>query len=312
MDKDNVLDYRLFDGDDDAETVAYKQILNGVISQTLPPAEAARQMDEWVTQEAVSRLTKFEDRNPPLSLSDEEMDNIHLVAPNPSRHMDMMIGSIARVSSACPPGHPSQTRLVEFLQALKELPRHEVPNVSYDENHAPVWGTKVIWPFGTEASEFFVPLFQREATDLAYPYSDVETPGSESQIRWRNLQSFMAQLTTLDLIDCRSASALNYILPSFYAYPDLDQRGQDGTRRIAADLEAAAQWLLPDDARTWVRRRCMENAGELWTEGNWDIWRQQLAFFANDERFPAATRALAAAIQAKIEGSRADQRCNDN
>lgn len=158
------LDPRLFDGDDDAEDLAYKQILNGVITQTTPPAQAAAQIDEWVTSEANARFLQLKDRE----LTQEEKDSVYLVAPNPSRHVDMIIGCIARVCSAYPPAHAAQNALIEFIQALKGLPKHEVPDLSYDSSDKPVLDkTSLLWPFGTRSTVYLAQRFQREAEGMS-------------------------------------------------------------------------------------------------------------------------------------------------
>lgn len=135
---------------------------------------------------------------------------------------------------------------------------------------------------------------------MAYPFSEVETPDSEFQLRWRNLQAFIARLTTLDLIDCSAVSALSYIVPSANTYPDLKERKDGGPRRIAGDLVAASQWLVPDQARRWVYEQCKANAGEVWTMQNWGQWKEQLSFIAGDERFGEETRALAGSLREKM------------
>ncbi|KAM4056755.1 hypothetical protein HRG_003621 [Hirsutella rhossiliensis] len=292
------LDPRLFDGDDDAEDLAYKQILNGVIAQTTPPSQAATQIDKWVTSEAKMRFRQLKDRQ----LTQEEKDGLNLFGPNPSRHVDMIVGSIATVCSAYPPAHAAQNALVGFIEALKAIPKHQVPGLSYDNSHEPVLDeTYSLWPFGTRSTQYLAQRFQREAEEFAYPFSEVETPGSEFQLRWRNLQAFIARLTTLDLIDCSAVSALSYILPSALTYPDLKERKKGGPQRIAADLVAASQWLAPDQARSWVYKQCKANAGEaLWTMQNWGQWKEQLSFIAGDERFGDETRALARSLGDKM------------
>lgn len=157
------LDPRLFDDDDDAENLAYKQILDGVIAQATPPAHAAAQVDEWVTTEAEARWSRLKDRQ----LTQDERDSLYLMGPNPSRHVDMIVGTIATVCSAYPPAHAAQNALVEFIQALKGLPKHQVPGLSYDDSLDPVLGgTYSLWPFGSPSTGYLAQLFQREAEGM--------------------------------------------------------------------------------------------------------------------------------------------------
>lgn len=105
----------------------------------------------------------------------------------------------------------------------------------------------------------------------------------------------------MDLIDCRAVSALSYLLPSAHTYPDLEERKVGGPHRIAGDLLAASQWLVPAEARGWVYRQCKAEAGEPWTMRNWELWKQQMSFIAGDERFGSETRTLAASIKDKMD-----------
>ncbi|KAF5131128.1 hypothetical protein E5D57_007477 [Metarhizium anisopliae] len=310
MAADNVatLDPRLFDEDDNAEDLSYKQIINSLLTQKASPVQAAARIDDWVVGETNRRYNELKQREPPFSLTDEEKDSIYLVGPNPSRQISMIVGAIARVCSAYPPGHPVQDALVGLFQALKAMPKHEVPDLSYDEeSNEPSFERKLaLWPFGTPSVEYLAQKFQREAEELAYPFSEVETQGSEFQLRWKNLQGFISRLTSLDLIDCSIASALGYILPTHYAYPDLNKRPQGGPNRIEADLIAAAQWLEPDQPRQWVYNQCRSTAvgdgmRQIWNMDKWNLFKEQLSFFSSDERFSQDARRLAKSLREKME-----------
>lgn len=161
---------RLFDEDDDEEYLAYKTILNHVITQTTPPSDAATKMDEWVTLQANKRHAHVKDRE----LTQEEKDSLYLVWPNPARHVEMMTGSIARVCSAFPPAHAAQNALIEFIGALKRLPKHEIPGLSYNMEHEPVLdGTYSMWPLGTEFSTGnLAQRFQNEAEGMSLPFDE--------------------------------------------------------------------------------------------------------------------------------------------
>ncbi|KAK5996407.1 hypothetical protein PT974_01741 [Cladobotryum mycophilum] len=302
------LDLRLFDDDDDAEDLAYKQIINGLVIQATTPSQVAAQIDEWVIGEANRRYSQLKERDPPFKLTEEEKDSLYLVGPNPSRHVDMIIGCVAVVCSAFPPNHAVQDALLEFIEQLNALPKHDVPDISYDDSDNAVFDKKLsLWSLDTSSTEYLAQKFQREAEELAYPFSEVETAGSEFQLRWRNLQSFISRLTTLGLINCSAVSALSYILPSSHTYPDLKERSVGGSHRIASDLIAASQWLAPDQACQWVYQQCKTSAGEadgsrkIWTMQHWDQWKAQMSLFAADERFSEETRLLARSLREKME-----------
>lgn len=154
-------DPRLFDTDSDrAEDLAYKNILNGVITLATSPSQAASQLDEWVTTETELKQKQLQGRE----LTEEEKDGIYLVAPNSSRLVGMILESIARVSSAYPPGHDVQNALVALIQALSDIPKHQVLDLRYDDEHQPILNmTRELWPFKTGSTEVLAYSFRREA-----------------------------------------------------------------------------------------------------------------------------------------------------
>lgn len=107
------------------------------------------------------------------------------------------------------------------------------------------------------------------------------------------------------MIDCSEVSALSYILPGFYTYPDLEERKLGGPQRIEGDLVAASQWLMPDDVRKWVYEHC-KVADETWTMQKWAQWKEQLSFINGDERFGDEARALAGLLKEKMDGQERD------
>lgn len=162
------LDPRLFDDDDDAEDLSYKQILNGLVTQITTPSQAAGQIDEWVVSEANRKYEQFKGRDPPFELSEEEKDFIYVMGPNPNRSIDMIIGCVARLCSAFPPNHPTQDALVEFFQQLNALPKHEVPTIAYNVIDIEFSRKISLWPLGTSDTKFLVTnSFRREAEGLS-------------------------------------------------------------------------------------------------------------------------------------------------
>ncbi|KAL8364884.1 hypothetical protein RB595_003933 [Gaeumannomyces hyphopodioides] len=305
----------LFDEDDDAEDLAYKRILDALLKQTATPSQAAADMDALVVGEANKRLEALEQRTPPFQLTSAEQEQgltPRLVGPNPQMWMEMMITSIAKVCSAFPPAHLTQHALAEFLRELRDMPKHDVPSGDYTaEDQGPVVRpcTFTLWPFGETSVGYLAEKFRKEAEELAYPFSHVETLGSETQLRWSNLQSFIARLTVSGLIDCSHVSALGNLLPSSPTYPDLGARKAGGTRRLTGDLFAASHWLADDGTRRWVYERCMavEGLGDddenclTWSKRGWADWKSQLAILADIDGFPAEARDLALSLRAKME-----------
>ncbi|EJT72454.1 hypothetical protein GGTG_09320 [Gaeumannomyces tritici R3-111a-1] len=302
----------LFDEHDDADDLAYKRILDALLKQTATPSQAAADMDALVTGEAKKKLEALEQRTPPFQLTSEEQEQgltPRLVGPNPEMWIEMITTSIAKVSSAFPPAHPAQDALVEFLRELRDMPKHEVPSGDYTRDDPVVHAqTFTLWPFGEDSVGYLAEKFRREAEDIAYPFSHVETLESETQLRWSNLQSFITRLTVSGLIDCSHVSALANLLPSSPTYPDLAARKAGGPRRLAGDLFAASHWLADDGARRWVYERCMatEAPGDgesafAWSKRSWADWKSQLAALADIDGFPAEARDLALLLRTKME-----------
>jgi hypothetical protein len=134
--------------------------------------------------------------------------------------------------------------------------------------------------------------------EYSYPYSDIETPGSETQIRWRNWQSGIARITALGYIDCSSLCALYDILPSSYDYPDFKTRKIGGPNRVSGDVIAGAQWIMWPDEGRFVYQQCKltaktDSRWEMWSIDRWKQWKDQLAFVAGDERFTSKARLVA-------------------
>lgn len=116
----------------------------------------------------------------------------------------------------------------------------------------------------------------------------------------------MSHLTVLDLIECSFASAVPYILPSHYTYPDLEQRKIGGPKRIAGDLIAAAQWLDPDAARQWVFAQCKsvgegDGSRQIWSMDTWNQLKSQMSFISSAGRFEQPTRDLAQSLREKMD-----------
>lgn len=161
----SVFNPHLFDEDDSTEEVVYKGIIMDLITQRTTPAQAAAALDEWVVREATTKHDRLRQRDPPFNLTSEEKESLFFVAPDASRHVEMMIGTVAKICSAYPPGHTAQSLLIEFFQALKALPLHDVPHTGYkDDSDKPVFDAKLtLWSFGTPSIVFLAQRFRRGA-----------------------------------------------------------------------------------------------------------------------------------------------------
>ncbi|EGN97088.1 hypothetical protein SERLA73DRAFT_169537 [Serpula lacrymans var. lacrymans S7.3] len=84
-------------------------------------------------------------------------------------------------------------------------------------------------------------VFHMEAYGNIRIYSDIETPGSESQFRWCSWQFSIAHYH-FRLHKLRVS--LGDILPFSDNYPELEKRKVGGANRIGGDVVAGAQWII--------------------------------------------------------------------
>lgn len=137
--------------------------------------------------------------------------------------------------------------------------------------------------------------------------------GSETQLRWRNFQSFIARL--IDVVGCYSSCALHNILPSSLCYPDLKERVQGGPRRIAGELIAGAYWLETDEACSLFYEHCKEGGQDeddscgVWSLKGWDELKSQMVFIAEELKFgpddlelAEEMRGLAISLKTRMDG----------
>ncbi|EQB57551.1 hypothetical protein CGLO_02308 [Colletotrichum gloeosporioides Cg-14] len=293
-----VLSLNLFTDDDDEEDILYKGKLQNLIDGTVTPSEAADDFDAWVVRDANNRLKELLKRPDPKNLTSEEEAkgmSLRAIAPNASGSIDLVFPTIAKLCSAFPPFHPGQDAIVQFLEALRAMPKHQVPDGipdgDEDDSHL-----ITLWPFGEDWMAL-TEIFRREADEYSYPYSDIETPGSETQVRWRNFQSAIARITALGLINCGFLSALGDIMPSSSAYPDLEKRKIGGPNRISGDAIAAAQWVMWPDEGRFVFQQCKKlhetGSRAMWSQERWGVWKEQFTIIAGDERFTPKARVAA-------------------
>lgn len=169
----SVFNPHLFDDDDDTEDLEYKEVINSLITQQTTPSQAAKAIDEWVVREANTKYDQLKQRDPPFNLTSGE--SVYLVGSNASRHVEMMVGTVAKICSAYPPGHTAQNLLIDFFQALKALPRHNVPNLSYEfDTEEPRFDFKLTpWLFGSQSVEYLSQKFQREAEGASCIFDDI-------------------------------------------------------------------------------------------------------------------------------------------
>ena len=165
------LELRLFRDDDDEEDLLYKKKLYALVNGDVTPSQAATDFDAWIVDEANIQLREFVKRPDLENLTPEEkargIVSLRALAPNPSGNIEMVFKSVARLCSAFPPYHPGQDRIIHFLEALRAMPEHQVPDgVPKGDSYHMV----TLWPFG-ENWMALAELFRREADGISPRFS---------------------------------------------------------------------------------------------------------------------------------------------
>lgn len=162
---DKLLPLQLFTQDDDDDAIAIKSRLEAVINGSVTPTQAAIDFDAWLAHEAEQRLEAFQKRTGQdrydLTAEEEErgIHSLRSIGPDPEGHINHLFEGIAKLCSSFPPFHAAQSLIIEFLEALRALPQHDVPTVTpiwrlYDGNTGelsvqdhPGWDMIRLWPF---------------------------------------------------------------------------------------------------------------------------------------------------------------------
>jgi hypothetical protein len=162
------LDLQLYEEYDDEEDLYYKKRLESLVLGKITPSKAASDFDAWVTTEANARLEKLKQRPNGRNLTpEEEEQGVHerAIAPNASGFIDLVFPTIARLLSAFPPNHPGQDSIIHFLEALRALPEHEVPDgINAEPGNEDMM---TLWPFG-ESWQGLTEVFRRVADGMIY------------------------------------------------------------------------------------------------------------------------------------------------
>ena len=145
------LPLKLFNDYDTEEEILWKKRLEALANDEITPREAAVGFDTAVVQEAEQKLQSLLQRQDLRHLTPEEgaqgIPSMRAIAPNPSGDLEHLMQSIARLCSAFPPYHPGQDRIIGFLEELRALPRHDIPDGVPPEDPAKSYPTITLWPF---------------------------------------------------------------------------------------------------------------------------------------------------------------------
>lgn len=147
--EDKPLPLKLYSEYDDEEDLPIKKRLEALVNGDMSPSQAAIDFDTTITEVTNRRQKEMMKRPDPQALTPEERAqgaNMYDLVPNPRLTIHTIFLSIARLCSAFPPYHPGQNQIVEFLEALRALPRHEVYTGCPSEDPNEPYPTVLLWP----------------------------------------------------------------------------------------------------------------------------------------------------------------------
>lgn len=141
--------------DDDPEDVFCKGVMQSLVDGTRAPSDAAAALDAWVVGESSRRLQE-QRRQPDLLERDDEGNIFRPSTPNASGYVDRFFQSFPNLCSVFPPYHAGQTRVIEFLKALRAMPEHQAPDYFPDGSNLDEVAMLTLWPEGVSYStEYF-------------------------------------------------------------------------------------------------------------------------------------------------------------
>ncbi|KAH8714860.1 hypothetical protein GQ44DRAFT_713454 [Phaeosphaeriaceae sp. PMI808] len=285
------LDVSLYQDSTDRDSVFCKTLLQALADGTKDAAEAAQDLDAWVTGESTRRLEELRSRP-------ELVEKSRASTPNASGYVERFFQGFPRLCAIFPPHHAGQTRVIGFLEALMAMPAHQAPDSFSNAHDLNDVDSITLWPRGVIDPD----TFRIHAAEIDHAGSGLEASDSEAGVRWQNYQSTLARITVAGFSDCSFLCGLRGILPQANKYTLPTPKVQAGTRPadMGGRIHAAAQWLVEVDEARWVYQRCSEkektdkgNPRDTWSRENWMIWKVQLKFYQDDDRVEPAAREAA-------------------
>lgn len=120
------LDVSFYQDSTDADTIFCKTLLEALADGTIDAAEAAHDLDAWVTGECTRQLEELRSRPGVV-----EKTSYGIVSrantPNASGYVEHFFKGFPSIGAVFPPHDAGQTRLITFLEALMAMPLHQAP-----------------------------------------------------------------------------------------------------------------------------------------------------------------------------------------
>lgn len=305
--------YQDITNDPDVDFV--KTLLQAIADGTKEAAEAAQDLDVWVTGKSTRRLKELRSR-PELIEWMTHGSSSPSSSPNASGYVGRFFRVFPGLCTIFPPHHAGQTRVIAFLEALREIPQHQAPELFRNADDLSDVENIILWPSGSispqpfrmhaagmpaflSTTKFSGALSNSISAGIEYAVHGSYASDSEASVRYRNYQHSLARITMAEICDCSFLCELSGLLPTAKKYTLPTHKVQSGTRPadIGGQICAAVQWLLDADKARWVYQRCNEkdktekaNPWDMWSKENWTIWKAQLEFYQGDDRVETAAR----------------------
>lgn len=162
------LDLQLYNDYDDDQDLMYKKWLQDLVNGDATPSKVASDIDAWIVSDANQQFKELMKRPDPRNLTPEEEEqgiSMRVVAPNASGYIERVFESVAKLCFAFPPYDPGHDRIIQFLEALRDMPPHQtfdgVPPTEEEKNSG-YDNVVTLWPF-EEDWMALTEIFRREA-----------------------------------------------------------------------------------------------------------------------------------------------------
>jgi len=137
----------IYQGSTDRNVVFCRTLLQALADGTKDAAEAAQDLDTWVTGESTRRLAELRSR-PELVEKTTHGAVSRKSTPNASGYVEHFFQGFPNLCAIFPPHHAGQTRVIAFLEALMEMPTHQAPNWFPNAHDLSDVHSITLWPRG--------------------------------------------------------------------------------------------------------------------------------------------------------------------
>jgi len=129
------LDPQLYEHWDDEDDFRDKAPLKALIEGSQTPQQAAQAIDKMVRASTGERMQKITDYMNSHSMTAEDYESDEWEAlgnPNATGHALVLLQTYSRICTAYSPYSEGQNRLIQLLEALRDLPRWDAPECRPD------------------------------------------------------------------------------------------------------------------------------------------------------------------------------------